>query len=382
MGMLGDMAKRDLKGESRKEDSLKVWPEGSSDTAKEQENDLIRKYDISQLLTRLAGREFKLGRYNSLREIIDNLGVSIKISSQIITRTSLPSGLEEAETYWKELSKDNPIYTKRYDDIRKEIDELKGSKLRGVYREKEKEIVLYPKEMETEYGGEMVKALLASTFVHEVMHAYFCRHGRESLPYLYFVEEPLAEFGMLLFLHSQDWIKDWAWFNNDVAEKTTCYRYGADLMDIYLDGTPDQSASVRRFLEDYRNPDMRCINYPTQDIIPDCYIGNGGFAGSSTSGLIQWHNLFDNPPRYFYDDTTQTLGLGGDWSTDERHLKFEDCEMNVHLLSTIVSQKNTEIIYLDDDFVIDDLDVFEGYKVKVAPHNKLFVSKEDRIERR
>ena len=370
--MLGDMVRRDLTGKFRKEDLLDICPEGSSDTSEKQEIDLIEKYDIRQLLTSMADSKFKFGSYNSLREIIEESEVSIKISSKIITRTSLPSGLEEAETYWKEISKDNPIYTKRYVDIRKEIDELKRSKLRGVYREKEKEIVLYPKEMETEYGVEMIKDLLASTFAHEAMHAYFSRHGRGALPYMYFVEEPLAEFGMLLFLHCID-TKDWAWFYNDVDHKKTCYRYGADLMDIYLDGSQDQSDSVLKFLEDYRSPDMRCINYPTPDIIPAC---------SSTCDLIQWHNLFDNPPRYFYDDTTKTLGFGGDWSSDERQLKFEDCEVNVHLFSTIVSQKNAEIIYLDDNFVIDDLDIFEGYVVKVSPRNKFFVPKEGKIVRR
>lgn len=398
MGILGDMVRRDLTGGFRKEDLLDIRPEGSSDTAEKQEIALIEKYDIRQLLTRVASSTFKLGRYNSLWEIIDDLGVSIKISPKIITRTDLPRGLEEARAYWKDRAKDNPAYENRYRDICKEIEELQHSKLRGSYSETEKEIILYPKEMEKEpeYGGEMVKALLASTFVHEVMHAYFSRHGRETLPYLYFVEEPLAEFGMLLFLHHcQDEVdleKElgdlWAWFYNDVAHKMTCYRYGAGLMDIYIDGTQEQSDSVRKFLEDYRNPDMRCINYPTEDLIPACHVDGNKHADihNATSCvkvvIPKWQSLFDNPPRYFYDDTTKTLGFGGDWCAHERQLKFADCEVIVHLLSTIVSQNNSEIIYLDDDFVIDDLDIFEGYVVKVSPRNKFFVSKEGKIVRR
>ena len=55
--------------------------------------------------------------------------------------------------------------------------------------------------MKDEYGGQTMKELLASTLAHEAMHAYFDRQGHDRFPYVIRVEEPLAEFGMLLYLH-------------------------------------------------------------------------------------------------------------------------------------------------------------------------------------
>ena len=92
--------------------------------------------------------------------------------------------------------------------------------------------------------------LLVSTLAHEAMHAYFNRPGHETFPYIYYVEEPLAEFGMLLYLHETK-SKFYKWAYDDVKSKTTCYKYGANLMDQCLyEGTP---SLTRDYLEAYRS---------------------------------------------------------------------------------------------------------------------------------
>ena len=63
-------------------------------------------------------------------------------------------------------------------------------------------------------GKKYLDYLLLTTFVHETMHAYFDRPEHSGFPYAYFVEEPMAEFGMLLFLKETkmpDTLQKWAY---------------------------------------------------------------------------------------------------------------------------------------------------------------------------
>ena len=134
--------------------------------------------------------------------------------------------------------------------------------VRGEYLREDKIIKLYPKEMHEEcdrYGGKIpglsMYSLLVSTLAHESMHAYFDRTVRHSLPYVGRVEEPLAEFGMLLYLYetNQKYIFNWA--RNDVRSKRTYYRYGDALMSLHLaTADADRDSLTRRDLERYKRP--------------------------------------------------------------------------------------------------------------------------------
>ena len=95
--------------------------------------------------------------------------------------------------------------------------------------------------------GQDRKEYLVTTFVHEAMHAYFDRHPRELFPYVATVEEPLAEFGMLLFLKETNNNYYKRAYDN-VVSKETCYRYGAALMDRYEKG----DSQIRQDLESYK----------------------------------------------------------------------------------------------------------------------------------
>ena len=105
------------------------------------------------------------------------------------------------------------------------------------------------------HPGLSMYSLLVSTLAHESLHAYFDRPVRRSLPYVGRVEEPLAEFGMLLYLHDtkQKYIFNWA--RNDVRSKLTYYRYGDALMSLHL-ATEDADgySLTRRDLEIYKRP--------------------------------------------------------------------------------------------------------------------------------
>lgn len=90
------------------------------------------------------------------------------------------------------------------------------------------------------YGGMRMDELLVSTLAHETMHAYFNRPGHDKYPYIYLIEEPLAEFGMLVYLH-QTGSSYYNWAFNDVRGKRTCYHYGADLMALTLKAPSNSS---------------------------------------------------------------------------------------------------------------------------------------------
>lgn len=211
---------------------------------------------------------FKIGRFSSIDNLLSELGVCIQIAPGIEHHV-VPSELLKEKDYWKkELKKwkeDSPEYKEIWDileKIRDEISAWKAFPIRGEYLSDDKIIKLYPQEMQQECdddGGKTpglsMYSLLVSTLAHESMHAYFDRTVRHSLPYVGRVEEPLAEFGMLLYLHDtkQKYIFNWA--RNDVRSKRTYYRYGDALMSLHL-ATEDVDgySLTRRDLERYKRP--------------------------------------------------------------------------------------------------------------------------------
>ena len=186
--------------------------------------------------------------------ILNTLGVKVRICKGIKWFYDFHSRdfLDEIEAYWRRklsqrLDLLEPIL-KRLEDERKW---MSAYTFRGRYLPEEKIIELYPDEMEYEWKkyGNPVDYLLLTTFVHEAMHAYFDRPGHSSFAYAYFVEEPMAEFGMLLYLKETggpEALQKWAY--EDVAKKRCCYRYGATLFDQYC----DWNISLRSYLEAYK----------------------------------------------------------------------------------------------------------------------------------
>ena len=186
-----------------------------------------------------------LGDFASLDDILTKLKVDVHIEPGKPTR-SVDDYYDKAGKYWRneyekllEMHRRNP----ENEYIRKEWQraEIKLGRSRygreahslmrllGLYDIDKNAIILYPEAMADADASKMDEYLV-STFAHEVMHAYFNRPGHEHFPYTMFVEEPLAEFGMLLYLHETS-SPYYEWAHNTVSDKKCCYGYGANIMD-------------------------------------------------------------------------------------------------------------------------------------------------------
>ena len=202
-----------------------------------------------------ALKSFTFGGFSKLDKMLSTLGVTLVISPDTPKRI-VPSGISEWVLYWEnELQrlekvlgpddKNNQFYKdalEEHEKAKKEVDAWSAMALLGRYDRFQKKIILYPNNM----PGQDRKGYLVTTFVHEAMHAYFDRHPRELFPYVATVEEPLAEFGMLLFLKETN-NNYYKWAYDNVVSKETCYRYGAALMDRYEKG----DNQIRQDLESY-----------------------------------------------------------------------------------------------------------------------------------
>ena len=207
-------------------------------------------------IIKAALESFTFGGYISLDDMLSKLKVKLVISPETPKRI-VPSGISEWVLYWENelqrLEKGlGPEYKniqfykdalKELEKAKKEVNAWSAMALLGRYDRFQKEIILYPNNM----PGQDRKEYLVTTFVHEAMHAYFDRHPRELFPYVATVEEPLAEFGMLLFLKETN-NNYYQWAYDNVVSKETCYRYGAALMDRYEKG----DNQIRQDLESYK----------------------------------------------------------------------------------------------------------------------------------
>ena len=249
---------------------MSIWSDmedRSSGDAVRKEDELLTKEE-TLLLQACTLLPFKIGRFSSIDDLLSELGVCIQIAPDIEYHKA-PSELLEERHYWEKEQKKWKEGCPEYNEIRDilekfgdEISAWKAFPIRGEYLREDKIIKLYPEEMYKEYSSDGGKtpglsmySLLVSTLAHESMHAYFDRTVRHSLPYVGRVEEPLAEFGMLLYLYetNQKYIFNWA--RNDVRSKRTYYRYGDALMSLHLATEDADGYSLTRSdLERYKRP--------------------------------------------------------------------------------------------------------------------------------
>lgn len=335
------------------------------------------------LITAFAKRPFNFGGYSSIDDILDKLGVNVILESGIVSEHVVPRELKDAEKFWEEeyhklceenrgtnndkIRKDRQIAEINWGMARQSIYFWEKMPLRGCYIPDENVIKLYPDEMKGEYDGKRMEELIVSTLAHEVMHAYFNRPGHNNYPYAVLVEEPLAEFGMLLYLKETNCVfYDWA--KADVASKNTCYRYGANLMDQHL--SAGQSSSLRNYLEAYKIMlpaySVLEINNGIVSLPPSQMQINIPISGSPTTILPHWRDVFTYPPRYFYDAATKTLGLDGNWEVVHRGNRFIDIHILCHIDESLIDH-----LYLGDNFDYIPYRL-KGYEVSVSPNNSNF----------
>ena len=173
--------------------------------------------------------------YSSLEDILIRGRVRVIIDPrkpQNKDMRKIPAELDNARRYWKKVVEENPnddFARKMLAEVLEEIDIWKRVLILGLYMPTEKIILLFPNNMR-EVASSM-PMLLVSTLAHEVMHAYFDRTPLDNYPYVYSIEEPMAEFGMLLYLKETYQMEYFDWAKGFVGSKKSCYRYGSALME-------------------------------------------------------------------------------------------------------------------------------------------------------
>lgn len=293
------------------------------------------------LLKQCAAIPFSLGAYGSIDDILTKLNVEVLVEPGIITR-SIPRELEEAQNYWNAKKSQADDYIEEIEHnlriINQNLDDWRYMPLRGLYDPKKNQIKLFPEEMQQEYMGQRMAELLVSTLAHEAMHAYFNRPRHKRYPYVIFIEEPLAEFGMLLYLYETR-SNYYSWAYTDVSRKKTCYKYGATFMDwhIQMGGsyTIPMQTHWRKYLETYKR------QLPEYSI-PD-YDNPYSLFGIRSRQAIAIDNIEISASwnRFSYDYRTQTLLLDGNWSP--------------RLIDTLLNhyQYGVQNVYLHNSFFVE-----------------------------
>lgn len=309
------------------------------------------------LLRENANKTYSFGDFISLDDIVRRLkvGVIIEPGTPIRSVDEYDEYYEKATKYWRNVYE--RLYKKIQEDdsLRAECQKIEvklwklkvereahsSMRLLGLYDSQKNVIKLFPEAM-AKADASKIDEYLVSTFAHEVMHAYFNRPGHEKYPYAMFVEEPLAEFGMLLYLHEIN-SPYYEWTYNIVSDKNCCYGYGANIMDQYSGG----DTSLKTYLEEYKIP---IVEYQLPDFsngliaMPE----EGDFVDVEDQPFVaKWTPVYDIPPTYFWDDATKTLGLDGNWRS--RH----DLSGLVRILLHYRLNSDIEHLYIGKDYICD-----------------------------
>ena len=330
------------------------------------------------LLERCASKPFRLGDFVSLDNILTKLNVDVHIESGKPTR-SVDDYYDKAREYWRkeyekllEMHRRNPeneYIREKWQKAERKLGRSRCERkahllmrLLGLYDSEQNAIILFPEAM-AEADASKIEEYLVSTFAHEVMHAYFNRPGHEKYPYALLVEEPLAEFGMLLYLHETH-SKYYNWAHDNVSGKECCYGYGAIIMDQYL----GEDSTLKRYLEEYKIPigKYQMLDFSNGRIdIPK----EGDFVDVADQPfVVEWTPVYSIPPTYFWDEATKTLGLDGDWRG--MHV-LSDC---IHIWLHYNLSNDIEHLYIGKDYICDsscrDFDI----PTMVSPKHKELTS--------
>ena len=215
------------------------------------------------LLRENANKAYSFGGFISLDDIVTRLKVDVIIEQGTPIRC-VDDYYEKAIDYWRKVYNqlaerarlDESLWNECQKAERKlgrlysERQAHSSMILLGLYDSQKNVIKLFPEAMAKADASKMDEYLV-STFAHEVMHAYFNRPGHDKYPYAMFVEEPLAEFGMLLYLHeTHSNYYDWA--HDNVSNKRCCYGYGANILAV-INRLEKSLKSTR-----YSSKNMRC----------------------------------------------------------------------------------------------------------------------------
>lgn len=331
------------------------------------------------LLEQCARKPFMLGGYKSLYDILTKLKVDVFIEPGIPKREVddyFDSIIEHWRKVYKKLSEMSREDESLHEECQKaeinigrlgmERDALSAMKLLGLYDIQNNTIILYPQAMADADANKMDEYLV-STFAHEVMHAYFNRPRHEKYPSSIFVEEPLAEFGMLLYLHeTRSSYYDWA--HDNVSSKKCCYRYGADIMDQHLSG----DRTLRPYLEKFKIPIGKYDMLDKSNVLVSMPKRRDLVDVSGQPFVPEWTPVYNAPPTYFWDDATKTLGLDGVWGDESlNNLRYQH--------HSYFNDDDIQHLYFGKNFVDGHhywhlLDIFPSAPLTVSPQHKELTS--------
>jgi len=196
------------------------------------------------LIEATAKETYWFGEFNSLKEFHQKENVNVIVERKA---NQLPVLHRETINKLNEIL-DSRIPDEQKKEIRNLINTIRNKVVLGEYKPSENNIYLYintiieltSKNQDNQYN-QGFQNLLVTTYIHEMLHAYFDRTGHKGLPYIFEIEESLAEAGMLVFL---DQVNDprLKWALQNVRHKwpeLKDYARGAELYSNWKAGQND-----------------------------------------------------------------------------------------------------------------------------------------------
>jgi hypothetical protein len=203
----------------------------------------LLKPEWEMLIKDIAQKPFKLEGFSNLEDIHKKEEIDVVIEN---IATKKPTLHQEAESSLRnELER--KITVERKNEIYRLLKSLSKVIVLGEYKPRKRNIYLYINTIAAK--GKDLEQYVLTTYLHEMMHAYFDRTGHEHYPFIYEIEESLAEAGMLLFLDkTQNSNLKWAIQNvkNKFPELKE-YAFGAHLYEQWKMNQTDLAIRVEEY---------------------------------------------------------------------------------------------------------------------------------------
>jgi len=232
------------------------------------DNQHLLSLEWEELIKQTATLSFCFGSFKNWEDFHQKEKVEVVIESQTDGLAVLHQ--KAIDSLKKEID-DSEVPIERKKEIQEQINEISDVVVLGEYKPAEKKVYLYIKTITEKPSNH--DNYLVTTYIHEMMHAYFDRTGHEKFSYIFQIEEPLAEAGMLLFLEIlNDSRKNWAYQN--VKSKFPVlkdYAKGADLFDGWKNRMPNLLQIVTEYKNNYIANSTHIIANSTYNIASSNY---------------------------------------------------------------------------------------------------------------
>lgn len=253
-------------------------------------NSALLEAEEENMLLHYAAQPFQLGGYESLDDIVTSLGTEV-VMEEGRCPSWAPDELADVRDFWRfkaQTLEPQARHLNKYHHVRqhyfhalhecelaeREMALWKEMKRIGYYDQQRNRIVLFPEMVDeavaanslrntapcNEHSDEPVRTfsfyrstwacLMLTAFVRAVLRAYFCRYSHANRPYQPYIEEPLVEFGVLLYLKSTHSVFC-HWTADDIRHMPSCHHLGASIMEQWQDDRKREL--IFTFLENYRD---------------------------------------------------------------------------------------------------------------------------------